>query len=308
MSQWVPKPPPKEVTEVLKDILNGNEASLKHFFEKYPDLHWTEVSYLKTGDTVLHCAARLGLVNTIQYLLSSFAPKSVDCKNRDDKTSLHEAAQYSQYKACELLLEHGADVNALKRADWTPLMLACTKLVEDRSLKSVQVLLSKGAVVNCRNKDGWTVLHLVSREGDAMILKVLLEYGLDVKQKTKNGRIALHVAALHGHLDIIKVLLCLGLDINVRDRCGNTPLHEAASGGHVEVCKALISRGHLDIIEYFLNDFEWDINQATVDGYTVLHCAAKSARKEAFDLLVRKGADVSAKDKCERSPDSYVAY
>ena len=38
--------------------------------------------------------------------------------NSDGKTALHEAAQNSQTECIEYLLEQGAKVDALKRADW----------------------------------------------------------------------------------------------------------------------------------------------------------------------------------------------
>ena len=47
--------------------------------------------------------------------------------NKTGKRALHEAAQHGQNKMVQWLLEHGAAVDALKQADWTPLMLAAEK-------------------------------------------------------------------------------------------------------------------------------------------------------------------------------------
>lgn len=326
MSESKSRPSTKEINNVLKGVQSGNENVIEDLFEKYPNFHWTELYYEKTGDTVLHCASRLGLVNVIECLVGNFIPMSVDCKNKDDKTALHEAAQFSQYKACEKLLEMGANVNALKRADWTPLMLACTKIIGEDSLKTVELLLQKNAIVNYRNKDGWTALHLICRGGDLSILKALLKQDLDVHVKTNNGRTALHIAALHGNMDMVKILLELGLDADETDDCGNTPLHEAVLGNSIEVCKLLInygaevhitnnrgysilhlaaSEGHLEIMDFILSDLKWDINEVTQDGFTALHCAARNRHREAFDYLKSKGADLNIKDKCNREPVSY---
>lgn len=104
-----------EISNILKLIQNNNEAetisSLKEIVDK---CHWTEIFYKQTGDTVLHYAARNGLSNVVKYLLENFDPKSVDFGNKDDKTSLHEAAQFSRTRICEILLSYGAEVNALK--------------------------------------------------------------------------------------------------------------------------------------------------------------------------------------------------
>lgn len=326
MSQDKSSPSTKEINHVLRGVQSGNENVIEDLFEKYPNFHWTELYYEKTGDTVLHCASRLGLVNVIECLVGNFTPLSVDCKNKDDKTALHDAAQFSQYEACQKLLEMGADINALKRADWTPLMLACTKIIGEDTLKTVEVLLKNKAVVNYKNKDGWTVMHLISRGGDLDILKALLKKELDVHVKTNNGRTGLHIAALHGNIDVVKILLELGLEADEKDHCGNTPLHEAVLGNSIEVCKLLInygadvtltnnrgysllhmaaSEGHLEIMDFLLSEYQWDINEVTEDGYTASHCAARNGHREAFDFLKGKDADLSIKDKCNREAASY---
>ncbi|VEN60140.1 unnamed protein product [Callosobruchus maculatus] len=312
-------------SKVLKEAHSGNIPYLKEFFCDHK-IHWTELRYDQTGDTIIHCAARLGFVEMINFLLTQFSPKSVDCKNKDGKTALHEAAQFSNSCACEKLLEHGADVNALKRADWTPLMLACTKTHIKDSIRTVQILLQHGALVNCKNKDGWTCLHLVSREGKIEILKLLVEYGLDVKAKTRNGRTALHIAGLHGHLAIVTFLLDIGLDIEERDNCGSTALQEAILGGHIEICKELLKRkanvhvrnnadynllhlaaseGHLDLVAFLVDDLKFDVNESNRDGLTALHCAARKKHSDVCTLLLNFGSDYDPKDKFGRTPSDY---
>nr|CAH7750240.1 unnamed protein product [Callosobruchus chinensis] len=314
-----------DFSKVLKETHSGNIHYLKEFFYKHK-LHWTELCYEQTGDTIIHCAARLGFIHIIDFLLTQFSPKCLDCKNKDDKTALHEAAQFSNSRACEKLLEHGADVNALKRADWTPLMLACTKTYIKDSIRTVQILLKHGALVNCQNKDGWTCLHLISREGNIEILKLLIEHGLDVQAKTKNGRSALHIAGLHGHLEVITLLLDVGLDIEERDRCGSTALQESILGGHIEICKELLKRkanmyvrnnadynllclaaseGHLDLVTFLVNNLKFDVNESNRDGLTALHCAARKKRSHVCTLLLKFGSDCDAKDKFGRTPSDY---
>lgn len=99
----------------------------------------------------------------------------------------------------------GADVNAVKNADWTPLMLACTKLQAD----VISILLNHGADPLFRNKDGWNSFHIASREGSVEILQLLVSKLTDptaerldqlVNSRSKNGRKPLHTAG--------KILLC----------------------------------------------------------------------------------------------------
>uniref|UniRef100_A0A6P7FZT2 Ankyrin repeat domain-containing protein 16-like n=1 Tax=Diabrotica virgifera virgifera TaxID=50390 RepID=A0A6P7FZT2_DIAVI len=316
----------KEINNILKCVQNGSTLDVKELLSKYPHIHWSSIQYDKTGDTILHCAARLGNNQLIKFLLQNFQPTAVDCKNRDDKTALHEAAQFGQYETCKLLLECGADVNALKRADWTPIMLACTKINGLENYNIIETFLKYDVCVNHRNKDGWTCFHLICREGDVGILELLLKSGLDPHVTTKNGRTGLHIASLHGHLKIVEVLLTLNIDVNTRDNSCNTPLHEAVLGGHINICERLIQagaivthrtngdytslhlaslQGHVEIIKFLLNYL--DINESNNSGLSPLHCAAKNKRKEAYDVLIQYGANENFVDHFGRKASDYMA-
>lgn len=319
-----------EKNRILQNVQKGNVDVLKEFKENNLNIHWCEIRYDKNGDTILHIASRLGHVDILEYCLLNYHA-GIDFKNRDDKTALHEAAQFAQYESIKLLLHHKANVNALKRADWTPLMLVCTKinLSNDNNYKCVELLLESGALINYQNKDGWTALHLICREGNEKILNLLKQYKLDIFKRSKNGRTALHVAALHGHLDIVRNLVNSGFDLNVIDNCGNMSLHEAVLGGSIEVCEYLIntqkaenckslnklgfgilhlaaSVGHINIIQYLLTALSIDINITSFNNLTPLHCAAKNKHENVVDFLISLGADVNMKDSYNRTPMDYL--
>lgn len=314
---------PQQIVKILKQAHTGDITPISGLKTLNPDFHWSTLKYANTGDTILHCASRLGHLETIKYLLS-FEPSGVDCKNNDDKTALHEAAQFSQPRVVLLLLDMGAHVNALKRADWTPLMLACTK----KCLETVRILVERGALVNYRNKDGWSCMHLAAREGCGAIFKFLVDKGGDCCVKTKNGRSVLHVAALHGSLEVVGILLGLGiLDINEKDNCGNTALHEAVLGRHKNICDLLIkngadifvtnnvdfnllflasSEGYSDIVEYLLKELNFDINFSNSSGFTCLHCAARKQQKKMCQFLIDLGCNKEVRDKFGRTAFDYL--
>ena len=70
-------------------------------------------------------------------------------------------------------------MDALKRADWTPLMLACTK---PGNGSIIAALLEGGADPSLQNKDGWTAFHLSARaaadegEESTLVLETLLRH------------------------------------------------------------------------------------------------------------------------------------
>ncbi|GIY04760.1 hypothetical protein CEXT_522433 [Caerostris extrusa] len=74
------------------------------------------------GDTFVHLAALYGCVGVLKYYYD-FKKDIFECRNRDGKTALHIAAQSSQLECVQYLLSCNVCVNALKRSDWTPLML-----------------------------------------------------------------------------------------------------------------------------------------------------------------------------------------
>ncbi|KAA8578054.1 hypothetical protein FQN60_018676, partial [Etheostoma spectabile] len=144
----------------------------------------------RSGDTLLHYAARRGHLDLVGYLVTQVG-MDVEVCNHDYKTPLHEAASMSHEACVSYLLRQGAQVDCLKKADWTPLMMACTR----RNLGVVQELLDHGADPALRNKDGWNSFHVACREGDPQVVRHVLLVAPDVwKTESKTRRTPLHTA------------------------------------------------------------------------------------------------------------------
>ncbi|XP_060015607.1 ankyrin repeat domain-containing protein 16 isoform X1 [Lagenorhynchus albirostris] len=144
-------------------------------------------------DTLLHCAARHGRREILAYLVEAW-DLDIEAANRDYKRPLHEAASMGHRDCVRYLLGRGAAVDCLKKADWTPLMMACTR----RNLEVVQDLVEHGANPLLKNKDGWNSFHIASREGDPLILQYLLAVCPAAwKTESKIGRTPLHTADIH---------------------------------------------------------------------------------------------------------------
>ncbi|EDL08034.1 ankyrin repeat domain 16, isoform CRA_b, partial [Mus musculus] len=118
------------------------------------------------GDTLLHCAARHGRQDILAYLVEAWS-MDIEATNRDYKRPLHEAASMGHRDCVRYLLGRGAVVDSLKKADWTPLMMACTR----KNLDVIQDLVEHGANPLLKNKDGWNSFHIASREGHPVILR-----------------------------------------------------------------------------------------------------------------------------------------
>ena len=84
----------------------------------------------------------------------------VDVTNTKGLTPLHEAAYHNALLVAELLIEHGAVVNAKSPADWTPLHFALLEEHGEDRRKLATMLIRRGADVEAKTLvAGWTPLH-----------------------------------------------------------------------------------------------------------------------------------------------------
>lgn len=60
-----------------------------------------------------------------------------------------------------------------------------------------------------------------------------------------------------------------------------------------------------DVIDYVLNELNYDINCQNKNGWTVAHCAARKGSKEIFEYLKKIGADLSIQDNFGRTAMDY---
>ncbi|XP_014204837.1 ankyrin repeat domain-containing protein 16-like [Copidosoma floridanum] len=226
---------------------NGHLDKIKRLAEEHDIKDWTIYRHKTTGDTALHLAARQGHLEVVHHLCENWPHLEkvvVDAANFDMKRPLHEAAQFARKRILRYLLHFGAEVDALKRADWTPLMLACTQGGSD-ALECVETLLDYGSNSRLRNKDGWTPLLLASRTGEPRIVQLLIDFSPEcVDDRSNNKRSALHIAAFHAHRDVVDLLLkAMPELLEARDSAGCTPLLESVKSKDPGITRHLIEQG-----------------------------------------------------------------
>jgi len=202
---------------------------------------------------------------------------------------LVHAAVKHQEAICNLLLEKGASVEALKAftsgMTFTEALKAFTSGmtstqsyellhtsaismhdVVKKGYKSILVLLS---LTELRDPEGWTPLASAAFNNNEALCAFLVEEGcslcLDTKQKKQlipKLSCRIHVAAKGGNKTALQLLLDMGADINERNSdYDKTALLEAVYNNHLSCVKLLIERGA-------------DATISTKDRRTVLHRAA----------------------------------
>jgi len=141
-----------------------------------------------------------------------------------------------------VLLSQGADANEAQGDGMTALHWAAE--IGDPAMAGM--LIEAGADLEAITRiGGYTPLLLASRQGRATVVESLLAAGGDVHTTTAmGGTTSLHFAASIGSAQTASALLDHGADVSARELAwGQTPLMFAASAGRIEVLAVLLENG-----------------------------------------------------------------
>jgi ankyrin repeat protein len=133
-------------------------------------------------------ASELGMLDQIRGALES-DPALARAFSSAGSTALHRSCYWGQTAIASLLLERGADPNAVTRDGFLqiapPGCAVATPDVpnpsdqEDVVLDLLTLLISNGAQVNGRRRDGLTALHSAAYRGHLRVIEALLTHGAD---------------------------------------------------------------------------------------------------------------------------------
>ena len=151
----------------------------------------------------LHRAARDGLDGVVDWLIASRSQNPDEFHAR--KTPIYGACGRGNLKVVQVLINHGADVNAKRSFGWRPLHFASN----NGRLEIVRLLINSGADLNVRDNDDWTPLLLASVEGHREVVQVLLEKGADPNVRCWDGT-PLDWALERDHSEVAQLLVQYG--------------------------------------------------------------------------------------------------
>ena len=221
------------------------------------------------GNHALHIASRDGMSTAVQLLVDLGA--DTNAVNKHGQTPLHMAADRKKDcpELCKILLKH-AKIDAVDEDGNQPLHLACKR----GHTNTGSLLLSHGADVRAVDHVGHTSLLLISKHITGS------QTGVDTQ-----GNHALHIASRDGMSTAVQLLVNLGADTNAMNKRGQRPLHMAADREKdcPELCEILLKHAA-------------KIDVADEDGNQPLHLACKRGHTNTGSLLLSHGADVRVVD------------
>jgi ankyrin repeat protein len=228
-----------------RDVLNSRDLSrLARLLAGHPELattrmeHWSDH---KSADPVGYMAmlrfdhARLGLPSELpgtgaaaKALIDAGA--AVNGQPGDLETPLITAASYGDAEVAKVLIEAGADIEAVSApAGAVPTGTALQHAAVFGMTEVVDVLVAAGAKIHS--------LEMAAAAGDIT--------GWPLARFTRQSRIrALVFAADHQRLDVIDQLVEAGTPVNEADaEWERLPLHTAAGNGRAASVRRLLARG-----------------------------------------------------------------
>jgi cytohesin len=205
-------------------------------------------------------------------------------------TPLHLAAWQGHNEVIQLLLEHGADVNARGDAGFSPLHYAA----REGQLASARLLVAAGADLNVKNDWGWTAMLQAARgreESCLDIARFLLESGTDpdlnalvslgeverVCELVRSDPSAIANAVAPGDL-INDAVIMIGLREGDYGSDPSSEDHEALIERYGPMIKCLVEAGA-------------DINKISSSGEPALFTAVSMGMPTVVRLLLEQGAD-----------------
>ncbi len=315
---------PGPTTALMAASANGHLAVVQALLAAKADVNAKRALGTKDGDTALTLAERNRHVEVVQALLAAKA--DVDAGGRPalygatrvgdlymvrvllaakpdlnwrepitGETTLMHALSTGHWDVARLLVEAGANVNAMTKAGATALTLVAGES-SPRSLAMVQALLAAHADVNggpagrstgvlspsspsYARAAGYTALGLAASTGSVEVVQALLAANswVDVNAKQRDGKTPLTIASAKGRADVVRLLLAAKADVTAADNDGKTALMFASANGHLEVVQALLAA-------------KAEVNTKQHDGSTALMLALQNDHPEAARLLTSAGA------------------
>ncbi|KAK0386653.1 hypothetical protein NLU13_6488 [Sarocladium strictum] len=234
-------------------------------------------------DVLLHAAAFLGHAAVMKWLLSQGA--DTEASSGDRGSAMHSALKSGPgVSSLQLLVEHGANIEATDGHQRTPLLVAAIR----GNKTAADWLLDKGANIEATDGHQRTPLLVAVDLDNKPAVDWLLDKGANVHHTDNSGYTALVLAAQSWRVNstIIRRLLMAGAQIEARDRSGQTALMHSVrnDSSNGAITEQLLAAGA-------------SVSPCDMSGRTALHHASKYSNLGGLRQLLDAGAAIDGRDK-----------
>ena len=197
---------------------------------------------LKHSQSALRLAAAAGHLEIVDMLLYHGADVNATSQAmvKARGTALHAASELGHVEVVRKLLSYAADANRKAQRGNHEHVTPFLLAVKQEHLEVVDLLLHARANIEEEDAFKRTPLLIAADSGNVNVVIMLLEMAGDLHKATFWGKTALHLAAENGHGNVMRMLLEARADINLMTRgCAQTPLDLASENGHTEIVRML---------------------------------------------------------------------
>lgn len=208
-------------------------ANLNIHSAAHPISYTEQVKHVKFRQAI-----ESGDLEAVRKLIDSGFDVNFNIPATFGESALTTAIKYKNREMAELLINKGADVNAVNIEGRTPLINAARSGVKE----IVELLINNGADVNAVDIYGTTPLMEAARWANKEIAELLIKAGDNINAVDTYGNTALILAAWNGK-NIAKLLIDAGANIDVIGHFGRTALMRAVERFNKDLIDFLIDKG-----------------------------------------------------------------
>ena len=228
------------------------------------------------------------LVYLHQLIVSSFSGVSNKYKHKQKLSTLNFACKLGCLDIVMYLIkEKGCTLSALNNSH-SALAYACGLKVspydQSEDNPNLNINIVKFLIEECGYNPGKTVYGTSLFQYSCQIDSLQLMNAVPIHQldsQDSEGNTPLHYACKYDSVDIVKYLVDCGCNQNTVNKNGDSPLHMAC-------------RSSLEVTKLLTN---YDVNLKNADGYTTLHIACESKKRDiALYLIEGTNCDVKVKN------------
>ena len=319
-----------EITALYQAVLNLNPKLVEYFLDKGASIE-------KAGGTdvygnIMMAAAGSKFNNSndkspvdltlleksaensakITEMLIGKADKNIINDSLEGKTPLIIAVGNSYIDTAKILIENGANINAVDIEGWSALsyavnngdieiaklllenkakikdelLIAIKSPIVESSINMMKLLIDNKANINYTDENGFNPLNIAIESGDMELTKFLITNGANVNSLMQDGVSLIGYAIAQNNMDLLQILIENGANVNYTngDSWADTPLKTASRLGLDNVVRILLTRNV-------------DINAVDMNGNTALHTAALNSQLSIVKLLLEKNLNLDIQNK-----------